>query len=144
MPSSSLLDARSKIPPGPPLRKGGTTPHSSTSRTIEQAVVREVREEAGVVTEVQGVLGIRNRYDPDNGNSLYVVLLLRQLSGEPTPDEHEVDRAEYFTLEEIKALVQVPSINLEVAHRALAEDRRLLCAKPMLHNSGTTYNLFVG
>ena len=112
--------------------------------TIEEAVVREVMEEAGVITEVQGVLGIRNRYDPDNGNSLYVVLLLNPLRGEPTPDEHEVDRAQYFTLEEIKALVQVPSINLEVAHRALAEDHRLLCPKPMQHASGAMYNLFVG
>ena len=41
--------------------------------TIEQAVVREVAEEAGVKTQVQGVLGVRNRYDPDNGNSLYIV-----------------------------------------------------------------------
>jgi ADP-ribose pyrophosphatase YjhB (NUDIX family) len=112
--------------------------------TIEQAVVREVLEEAGVEGEVQGVLGLRNRYDADNGNSLYVVLLLHPLRGEPKPDEHEVDRAEYFSLEEIKGLVQVPSINLEVAHRALAEDRRLLCAKPMMHNSGAMYNLFVG
>ena len=112
--------------------------------TIEQAVVREVLEEAGVEGEVQGVLGLRNRYDADNGNSLYVVLLLHPLRGEPKPDEHEVDRAEYFSLEEIKGLVQAPSINLEVAHRALAEDQRLLCAKPMLHNSGAMYNLFVG
>ena len=112
--------------------------------TIEEAVVREVMEEAGVVAEVQGVLGIRNRYDSDNGNSLYVVLLLHPLRGEPTPDEHEVDRAEYFTLNQIKQLVQVPSINLEVAHRALAEDRRLLCPMPLMHNSGTMYNLFVG
>lgn len=114
------------------------------NETIEEAVVREVMEESGVLGEVQGVLGIRNRYDPDNGNSLYVVLLLRPLRGEPTPDEREVDRAQYFTLDEIKELVTVPSINLEVAHRALSQDRRLLCAKPMLHNSGAIYNLFVG
>ena len=61
--------------------------------TIEQAVVREVEEEAGVNAGVVGVLGIRNRYDPDNGNSIYVVLLLQPLAGadgkmgEPTPDE---------------------------------------------------------
>ena len=60
--------------------------------TIEQAVVREVVEEAGVTTEVQGVLGLRNRYDSDNGNSLYIVLLLNPISGEPKPDAHEVDR----------------------------------------------------
>ena len=44
--------------------------------TIEQAVVREVQEEAGVVAEVEAVLGLRSRYDPDSGNGIYVILLL--------------------------------------------------------------------
>jgi len=112
--------------------------------TIEQAVVREVAEEAGVTAEVKGVLGLRNRYDPDNGNSLYIVLLLHPLSGKPRPDEHEVDRAGYFTLKEIEALEQVPAINLEVAKRALSPDRRLLDAKTLFHFSGAPYTLFVG
>mgnify|MGYP001045460143 CR=1 FL=1 len=38
--------------------------------TIECAVVREVAEEAGVTAEVKGVLGVRNRYDSDVGNSM--------------------------------------------------------------------------
>ena len=112
--------------------------------TIEQAVVREVAEEAGVETQVQGVLGVRNRYDPENGNSLYIILLLDPLKGEPKPDQQEVDRADYFTLDEIKALPQVPSINLEVAKRALAGDRRLLDPQILTHVSGSTYTLFVG
>src|SRR4026209_280907 len=48
--------------------------------TIEQAVVREVQEEAGVTAEVEAVLGLRSRYDPDSGNGIYVVLLLRPVS----------------------------------------------------------------
>ena len=112
--------------------------------TIEQAVIREVVEEAGVTTEVQGVLGLRNRYDPDTGNSLYVVLLLRPVEGEPTPDDHEVDRAEYFSLSEIRALEQVPPINLEIARRALSPDRRLLDPQVVAQVSGATYTLFVG
>ncbi len=112
--------------------------------TIEQAVVREVAEEAGVDTQVQGVLGVRNRYDADNGNSIYIVLLLNPLMGDPQPDQQEVDRAEYFTLDEILALPQVPAINLEVARRALADDRRLLNPQILSHVSGSTYTLFVG
>lgn len=112
--------------------------------TMEQAVVREVAEEAGVKAEVQGVLGLRNRYAPDIGNSLYVVLLLRPLNGEPKPDGHEVDQAGYFTLEEIRALVQVPAINVEIAERALARDRSLLIPRTVAQLSGVTYTLFVG
>ncbi|HEY7491065.1 MAG TPA: NUDIX domain-containing protein [Candidatus Tectomicrobia bacterium] len=112
--------------------------------TVEQAVLREVAEESGVTAAVEGILGLRNRYDPDVGNSLYIVMLLRSLSGEPKPDGKEVDQAQYFTLEEIRALEQVPAINLEVAQRALAIDRRLLIPTTMLHASGAVYTLFVG
>ena len=112
--------------------------------TIEQAVIREVLEESGVNTKVRGVLGIRNRYDPDVDNSLYVVMLLDPLDSNPQPDNHEVDRAEFFSLEEIRALEQVPAINLEVAERALSSDYRLLGPKTLTHSSGATYTLFVG
>ena len=112
--------------------------------TIEQAVVREVAEESGVTAQVRGVLGIRNRYDPDNGNSLYVVLLLTPLSGEPVPDAREVDRAAYFTLSEIDALEQVPAINREVARRALSPQPALLPPQTLLHQSGAEYTLFIG
>lgn len=113
--------------------------------TIEQAVIREVAEEAGVTTEVEGILGLRNRCDPDVGNSLYIVLLLRSLSGEPKPDGKEVDRAEYFSLDEIHALEQVPSINVEIAHRALSADKHLLMPHLLTHHvTGAPYMLFVG
>lgn len=112
--------------------------------TIEAAVVREVAEEAGVQAEVIGVLGMRNRYDPENGNSMYIVLLLRPISGEPTPDGLEVDQAGYFTLGEIEALGQVPAINLEVARRALSGDQRLHLPVKVLHASGAMYTLFIG
>ena len=54
--------------------------------TIEQAVVREVQEEAGVTAAVEAVLALRSRCDPANGNGIYVVMLLKALSGEPLPD----------------------------------------------------------
>ncbi len=112
--------------------------------TIEQAVVREVREEAGVTGEVQGVIGLRNRCDPDIGNSLYIVLLMTPLSGEPTPDMEEVDRAEYLTLEQIERLEQVPAINREIASRVLSQEKCLLLPQELIHLNGKPYTLFVG
>lgn len=112
--------------------------------TIESAVVREVAEEAGVQAEVVGVLGLRSRYNPDNGNSVYVVMLMRPLSGEPTPDGEEVDQAGYFTLEEIMALEQVPPINLEVAKRALSPEHCVLSPVKVSMAEGATYTLFIG
>ena len=114
------------------------------NESIEDAVVREVEEESGVKAEVEGVLAIRNRYDADNGNSTYIVILMRPVSGEPEPDAHEVDRAGFFTMEEILDLEQVPAVNVEVAHRALDPDRRLLAPKTVAHSSGALYTLFLG
>ncbi len=114
------------------------------NETMELAVVREVEEEAGVTAQVKGVLGIRNRYDEDGGNSLYIVMLLSPLSGEPKPDLSEVDRAEYFSLEEIQALDQIPQINLEVARRALAPDHNILNPMIVSQINRGTYNLFIG
>lgn len=112
--------------------------------TIEEAVVREVAEESGVKAEVEGVLAIRNRYDSDSGNSLYIVILMRPVGGEPEPDAHEVDRAEFFTMEEILNLEQVPAVNIEVAQRALDPQRRILSPKTVAHSSGALYTLFLG
>lgn len=112
--------------------------------TIEQAVIREVQEEAGVLAAVEGVLGLRNRYDPDIGNSIYIVLLLHPVSGEPQPDNDEVDRAAYLTLAEIEALDHIPPINLEIARRVFAPDRRLLLPQVLTHFTGVSYTLFAG
>jgi ADP-ribose pyrophosphatase YjhB (NUDIX family) len=114
------------------------------NETMELAVVREVEEEAGVKTTVQGVLGIRNRYDEEGGNSLYIVMLLSRQSGEPNPDMKEVDRAEYFTLAEIQALEQISPVNIEVAKRALSKDHRMLCAQTVEQVNRESYTLFIG
>tara|TARA_B110000196_G_scaffold301597_1_gene295858 strand:- start:718 stop:1206 length:489 start_codon:yes stop_codon:yes gene_type:complete len=112
--------------------------------TMELAVVREVEEEAGVTSTVQGVLGVRNRYDAEGGNSLYIVMLLRPQSGEPNPDMAEVDRAEYFSLAEIEAMEQISPINIQVAKRALAEDHRIFHAQTVEQAGRGAYTLFLG
>jgi ADP-ribose pyrophosphatase YjhB (NUDIX family) len=111
--------------------------------TIEEAVVREVAEEAGVKAEVEGVLGVRSRVDVDSGNSIYVVLLLRGLEGEPKPDDHEVDRAGYFSLTEIRRLTPLPPTNWEIAKSALTPGQRLLGPKSVSNLRGATFTLFV-
>lgn len=112
--------------------------------TIEVAVVREVEEEAGVKATPQGVLGVRNRSDEEGGNSIYVVMLLSPESGEPNPDMTEVDRAQYFSLAEIQALEQISPVNIEVAKRALSQDRHMLCPQTVEQAGRGTYTLFIG
>ena len=112
--------------------------------TIEQAVVREVEEEAGVVGEVEAVLGLRSRYDPESGNGMYVILLLRPVRGEPIADGREVDHAAYLSLDEIRKLSPLPPVNWEIAQRVLSPDRCLLAPKPLTNLNGAKFTLFVG
>jgi ADP-ribose pyrophosphatase YjhB (NUDIX family) len=114
------------------------------NESIEQTAVREVEEESGVKAEVIGLLGMRSRYDEDNGNSTYMVLLMRPVGGVPEPDATEVDQAGFFTLEEILELEQVPPVNIEIAKRALDPKHNLLSPIPMKHTSGAEYTFFVG
>ncbi len=114
------------------------------NETMEQAVAREVLEEAGVVAEVEAVLGLRSRYDPESGNGMYVVLVLRAISGEPVADGREVDHAAYFSLDQIRQLSPLPPVNWEIAQRALSPDRRLLSPKPLMNLNGAKFTLFVG
>ena len=109
--------------------------------TLAAAVIREVREETGVLATVQGVLGVRTRWD--DTNSTYVVFLLRPERGEPSPGD-EVDRAAYLTLAEIDALEQVPEINRAVAARALSPSRNLLYEAEVENPRGGEYRLFLG
>jgi ADP-ribose pyrophosphatase YjhB (NUDIX family) len=112
--------------------------------TMEQAVVREVEEETGVISEVQAVLGLRSRYDPQSGNGMYVILLLTPIRGEPIADGREVDHAAYFSLDEIRQLSPLPPVNWEIAQRVLSSDRRLLSPKPLMNLNGAKFTLFVG
>lgn len=66
----------------------------------DMAAIRETQEEAGVIADVEGLLGVQNH--EDNGEPrLYIIFLCRHVSGEPTPDNHETDQAAYFSLEEM-------------------------------------------
>jgi ADP-ribose pyrophosphatase YjhB (NUDIX family) len=112
--------------------------------TVDQAVVREIKEETGVTAEVEGVLGLRNRYDPESGNGIYIVLVLRQVGGTPLADGREVDQAGFFTLDQIRELKPLPPVNWEIAQRVLASDRRLLMPKPLTNLNGARFTLFVG
>jgi len=112
--------------------------------TIEKAVIREVMEEAGVISQVKGVLGIRNRYSEENGNSIYVVFLMDHISGDASPDQREVDKAKFLYLDEILQLPQIPDINKEVARRALSPEPKLLDPKYLIHATGAEYTIFLG
>ncbi len=59
------------------------------------AVIREVREEAGVVARVNALLGVQELPDPWLG-MIGILFLCEHLDGEPMPDQSETDAAGFF------------------------------------------------
>ena len=110
--------------------------------TLEQAVVREVEEESGIVASVRGVLGLRSRVD--EYNSTYIVFLLEYRSGEPRPDGVETDRARWIGLEDLDGLAKLPAINARIAELALTGEPAALLPVEVMSPDGTPYRLFAG
>lgn len=68
----------------------------------DAAILREIREEGGIVAEIEGLLGIQNL---SQEGWLGVVFLCQHVRGTPTPDGGvETDRAAYFSLADMDTL----------------------------------------
>jgi 8-oxo-dGTP diphosphatase len=59
------------------------------------ATIREVREEAGVEACVEGLLGVQELPEPQEGG-VALVYLCRHLSGDMIPKDTETDAARYY------------------------------------------------
>ncbi|MCR8631740.1 MULTISPECIES: NUDIX hydrolase [Paenibacillus] len=69
---------------------------------IEETIVREVLEEAGVHATVKGIVAVRDQ--PRAIHNVYIAFEMQYVSGEPIPDGYEVDEAGFFSLEEMKSM----------------------------------------
>lgn len=69
---------------------------------ISEAIVRELQEETGLVTEPVSLIALRDR--PGNKHDAYMIFLLRYLGGELQPERGEVSDIGFFTLEECRTL----------------------------------------
>lgn len=70
-----------------------------------RAAVREVREEAGVDAVVEGLLGVQELPEPQQGG-VALVYLCRHVGGDLVPRDPETDAARYFTAPALNALAE--------------------------------------
>jgi ADP-ribose pyrophosphatase YjhB (NUDIX family) len=115
------------------------------NETAEAAVVREVQEETGLHCAVIGLVGFRNRPDPDV-NTSYVVFLLQIVGGHlihgPTD---EIMQRGFYTLAQVQTMDLLTPLSRELATAALTDRLCILHAVtlPGLHDRPSV-TLFLG
>ncbi len=92
---------------------------------IADAVVREVREETGLITEPVSVFAVKDRPQdmPGIKHDIYIVFLLRYLVGELNPDPHEVLQAGFYTPKECEQLNIAP-LSVHVIKKAIDYEQK--------------------
>lgn len=86
---------------------------------FDEAVVREVYEEAGIRARVANVLGVRHSLGAPSAN-VYVIFRLLPLDGEPRADGEEITGSGFFSLDEIAQMDKVQSLSKWAINAALA------------------------
>jgi ADP-ribose pyrophosphatase YjhB (NUDIX family) len=109
--------------------------------TVDQAVLREVREETGLSGRVDGILAVRSRVLP-NENSLFVVMKVTDVTGTPRPTCDEVDQVGYFAVGDLAKLDPIGYTARLVAERVLQRHEQVTppCKNPYIAIEG--YTLF--
>jgi len=74
---------------------------------LQEAIEREIWEEAAVRTEAQGIIAVRSRSRGPCTTDCYVVFLLKHIEGEPKADGYEVNDARFFSLENLNRMDNV-------------------------------------
>ena len=99
-----------------------------SNETADAAVVREVKEETGLHCAVVGLVGFRNRPDPDV-NTSYVVFLLQIIGGQliqgPTD---EIIIGGFYTLDQVQNMDRLTPLSRELAVAALTDQLPILHA----------------
>ena len=73
---------------------------------ISDAIVREIREETGIIAEPISIIALRDR--PGDKHDAYIVFLLRYIGGDLKAEPAEVSDLGFFTLEECQKLPIAP------------------------------------
>jgi NADH pyrophosphatase NudC (nudix superfamily) len=106
---------------------------------IEETIVREVLEEAGIHAKVKSIIAVRDQ--PREIHNLYVAFAMEYVSGEPIPDGEEVDEAGFFTLEETESM-NVASFTKWLLDVAFQSNNKGLIKEPLAIKALEKYGLF--
>ncbi len=94
---------------------------------IEETVIREVKEETGVIAKVSSVVALRDQ--PRAVHNIYVVFAMDYVSGDVLPDNEEVDQAGFYSLEDMTSM-NVADLTRWLVHIAYSKTRSGLQPDP--------------
>jgi len=92
---------------------------------IDVAVQREVFEETGVQAEMEGLIAVRNRVEPQ-ANGAYFIFLLRAQNETVNVDGFEIDQAGFFTLAELQDLPTLQALSRLIVTKVLQGKAKVL------------------
>jgi ADP-ribose pyrophosphatase YjhB (NUDIX family) len=116
--------------------------YSNHDETLDQAALRELQEEAGLNGKACGIVSVRTRV-AEEGGAVFVGFRIRCDSGEPVPDYHEVDAAQFFDREELLALDPVMELSRQIALAVLAAPGVELVETDIPGKSSPAYKAYV-
>ena len=114
----------------------------SPSSPEEAAALRELQEEAGLNGKACGIVSVRTRV-AEEGGAVFVGFRIRCDSGEPVPDYHEVDAAQFFGREELLALDPVMELSRQIGMAVLAAPGVELVETHIPGRSDATYKAYM-
>ena len=85
--------------------------HIEEGETPQEAAIREVHEETGILSEIHRELGVIDFWFMASGKRIHKTVhhyLFREVSGTLSPQVTEVDDVQWFPLEEITSLLAYP------------------------------------
>ena len=120
------------------------------NETIEDAIVREVREEAGIEANVIGIVGARHRLFVDSNlnsvdeNSIYLVFKLRPKADAagPKADGIETDIARFLSYDEIESLTPCATIFKVLALKVIKDEIILMQPHEIVGINGNKYQIY--
>lgn len=104
----------------------------SQEEDLTNGLNRELKEELGLgpeFFEIEGIIGIRHRFNPKHGNNIFVIFLLQ--CGNPDLEVHIADKEEiaesrWFLFNDVIENSEADSIVKEVLKKHASEKRNLL------------------
>ena len=72
----------------------------------DEAVIREIKEEAGIESKVNALIGVQNYITQENERQLHFLYLCEYISGELKPDFKETNEAKFFSLKELEEIYE--------------------------------------